>query len=157
MDLSPGIGDVLGLGALVVAIWAAITTKRFNDRQLRFERTAERLNQLLIEREANENQAQRRADLGVSIYKAGRSNFRMKVFNRGKAAARNVRLEEITEPGMLIRGDVDEKFPAPVLEPHASIELIVFFHMQSASRTQVRLTWDDDFGNDQTKVFHPTV
>lgn len=157
MNLSPDIGDFLALGALAVAIWAAITTKRFNDRQLRFERTAERLNQLLIDREASENQAQRRADLGVSIYKAGRSDYRMKVFNRGKAAARNVRLEEIADPGMLIRNDIKEKFPAPALEPHASIELIVYFHMQSASRTQIRLIWDDQFGADHTKDFYPTV
>lgn len=157
MDLTPDLGDLLSLGALGVAIWAAATAKRFNERQLRFERTAERLNQLLIDREAGENQTQRRADLGVSIYKSGRSNFRMKVFNRGKAAARNVRLEEITDPGFLIRNDVDEKFPAPVLEPHAAIELIVIFHMQAASRTQIRLTWDDDFEKDQTKDFYPTA
>lgn len=157
MNLTPDLGDLLALGALVVSVWAVVTTKRFNQRQLNFERTAERLNHLLIEKEASENQAQRRADLGVAIYKAGRSDYRMKVFNRGKAAARNVRLEEIAEEGFLIRNDLAEKFPAPVLEPHAVIELHVFFHLSSASRTQIRLTWDDDFGADQTKDFYPTV
>lgn len=157
MSLTPDFGDLLALGALVVSVWAVITTKQFNRRQLNFERTAERLNHLLIEKEAGENQAQRRADLGVAIYKAGRSNYRMKVFNRGKAAARNVRLEEIAEEGFLIRNDLAEKFPVPVLESHAVIELHVFFHLSSTSRTQIRLTWDDDFGADQTKDFYPTV
>jgi len=157
VNLTLDLGDLLALGALIVSVWAVVTTNKSNQRQLNFERTAERLNHLLIEKEANENQAQRRADLGVAIYKAGRSNYRMKVFNRGKAAARNVRLEEIAEEGFLLRDDLAEKFPAPVLEPHAVIELHVFFHLSSASRTQIRLTWDDDFGANQTKDFYPTV
>jgi len=122
--------------------------------QLKFERTADRLNHLLIEKEASENQAQRRADVGVAIYKAGRSHYRMKVFNRGKASARNVRLEEIAEEGFLLRDDLAEKFPAPVLEPHAVIELLP---PQFGQPHQIRLTWDDDFGADQTKEFYPTV
>lgn len=150
-------GDVIAIAAIAVSIWAVWKTDKFNRRQIAFERTAERLNQMLIDKEASENIAHRQADLGVNFYKIGRSDRRLKVFNKGKAAARNVNLEELSEENLLIAGDIGRKFPAPVLEPQTSIELIAAVHLNSPSRTHIRLTWDDDYGTGHSKGFYPTL
>lgn len=156
MSKTFGVSEMVAIGALGASIWAIFQTHRFNQRQVKWERTAERLNQLLIEREAAESETQKKAELGVNIVRTGRTDYRMKIFNRGKAAARNVRLEELIEDGLLSRADIERKFPAPAIEPQAGIELFVMVHMQSVPRTHVRLTWDDDFGLGQTKDFHPS-
>lgn len=75
----------------------------------------------------------------------------------GKAAARNVTLEELSEDRLLMDSEIRRKFPAPALEPHAVIELIAAVHLSSPSRTHVRLTWDDDYGTGHAKEFHPTL
>lgn len=151
------LGDLIALGALVASVWAIWKTDRFNRRQIAIERTAERLNQLLIEKEASQNIAQRQAELGVAFYKIGRSDRRLKVFNKGRSVARNVTFEELSEDPLLIESEIRRKFPAPALEPHGVIELIAAVHLNSSSRTHVRLTWDDDYGTGHTKEFHPTL
>ncbi len=155
--MSFDLGDLIALAALGVSVWVIWKMDRFNRRQIAFERTAERLNQLLIDKEASENIAQRQADLGVAFYKIGQSDRRLKVFNKGKAAARNVTLEELSEDRLLMDSDIKRKFPAPALEPHAVIELVAAVHVSSPSRTHVRLTWDDDYGTGHSKELHPTL
>jgi len=142
---------IVSAGALIASIWTAKITHRFNRKQIAFEKTAEQLNLLLIDKEAAENQAQQRADIGSNIYRVGKDT-RLKVFNRGKAAAHNVRLEELDEAGLLMRSDVERKFPVERLDVHGSVDLHVIRTFQSASKTRIQVTWDDDAGRDQTKV-----
>jgi|GEM_PF-438569 len=148
---------VLSAGALAVSVWSVLVTKRFNRRQIAFERTAEQLNQLLIEKEALENQAQRRAEISVSTYRLGNSDTRLKVFNRGKATARNVTIEEVGDASLLMPSEIARKFPAPMLEPHGMIELMVVRHLSSPSRTEVLVGWDDDSGQGHSKPMAVTL
>lgn len=142
---------IVSTGALFASVWTARITHRFNRKQIAFEKTAERLNVLLIEKEAAENQALQRAEIASNIYRVGRDT-RLKVFNRGKAAAHNVRLEELDAAGLLMRSDIERKFPVERLDVHGSVELHIIRTLQSASKTRIQVTWDDDAGRDQTKV-----
>lgn len=110
-----GPGDVVALLALVIAIWSAWQTQRFNKRQTAFEETNERLNLMLIDKEAAESDAQKRADVSANFYKSGKHDYRLKVFNRGPNAATNVRLEVLDEAGILDDSDIARKFPVPIM------------------------------------------
>ena len=154
MTLSLDLGDFIAAIAVAVSIWAIVQTGRFNRRQTRFESTAERLNQLLIDREASDNAAQRQADLSVRFFKLGKSS-KLKVFNRGKSDARNVRIEDIGEAGLLMASDIERKFPVKIMEPHGYVDLIAVVHLASASSTHVRLTWDDGSGKGHSKELFP--
>lgn len=149
-------GDIVATLALIIAIYSAWTTARFNKRQTSFQETADRLNQLLVEKESAETVAQRQADVSANFYKAGKSNYRLKVFNRGKGAATNVRLEVLDGSGLLMANDIARKFPVPVMEQHAMVELIAAVHMGSPSRAHIRLTWDDATGEGRSKELHPS-
>src|SRR5690606_8180614 len=87
--------------APIVALWSVVQTGRFNKRQNAFAETAERLNRLLIERESSETQQQLKADVGASFVKIGKNNTRLKIFNRGAATARNIRMEVLAGEGII--------------------------------------------------------
>ena len=155
MSVQIDAGDVVALFALVIAIYSTWITARFNKRQTAFEETTERLNLMLIEKEAAETKAQKAADLSANFYKAGKHDYRLKVFNRGKGVARNVRFEVLDDSELFIGQDINSKFPMPVMEQHASVELIGCVDMGSPSRAHIRMTWDDDTGEGHQKELHP--
>lgn len=156
MSVEIDAGDIVAALALIIAIYSAWTTARFNKRQTEFQETADRLNQLLVEKESAETVAQKKADLSANFYKAGKNNYRLKVFNRGKGQATNVRFEVLDDADLFMDNDIARKFPAPIMEQHAVVELIAAIHMGSASRVHIRLTWDDETGEGHSKELHPS-
>ncbi|WP_380872107.1 hypothetical protein ACFB49_30550 [Sphingomonas sp. DBB INV C78] len=151
MAISVTVSDIAAFLALGVAIWSAIQTTRFNKRQNAFAETAQRLNELLITRDAAETELQRKADISANFVKIGKSNYRLKVFNRGAGAARNVRLEMLAGDGLIGDSELQQKFPLPVLEWQQYVELLCYVHLKSSRRAHVRLMWDDDGGQGQSK------
>ncbi|SFI55515.1 hypothetical protein [Caulobacter sp. UNC279MFTsu5.1] len=155
MKLTPA--DIIALFALGIAAWSLVQTIRFNRRQEEFEKTNQRLNLLLIEKERAESSDQIRADIGASFYRAGKNNYRLKIFNRGKAAAWNLRVEIVDDGDLLIESEFQRKFPVPILEPQTSVELIAAAHFGSASRAHLKAIWDDASGTQRSKELHPTL
>ena len=149
-------GTVISAIALALAGYSTWITMRFNKRQTAFEATAEELNRLLIEKESGEAEATRSADISASFYKAGQTTYRLKVFNRGKGVARNVRFDVLDQCNLFLSDDIERKFPVPSLEQHGVVELIAAVHMASPSRAHIKLTWNDDNGSDHTKELHPS-
>lgn len=149
--LSVTVSDIAAFSALAVAIWSAVQTGRFNRRQNAFAETAERLNRLLIDKESAEWQAQRKADVGANFVKIAKSDYRLKVFNRGQVAARNIRLEFLAGGEVMMASELKQKLPVPALERHQTVELMASINMQSPRRAHMRIHWDDDAGTDQHK------
>ena len=154
LKISPA--DVIAGLALILAIYSTWITSRFNKRQIAFEETSERLNRLLIEKESTEADAAKRADLSANFYNAGKHNYRLKVFNRGKGTARNVRFFVVDDSDLLMDDDIQRKFPVPILEQHAFVELFAAVSMGSPSRAHIKLVWDDDLGTGHQKELHPS-
>lgn len=145
------VSDIAAFSALAVAIWSAVQTGRFNRRQNAFAETAERLNRLLIDKESTELQAQRKADVGANFVKIAKNDYRLKVFNRGPVAARNVRLEFLAGGEVMMASELKQKLPVPALERHQTVELMASINMQSPRRAHIRIDWDDDAGTDHHK------
>jgi hypothetical protein len=143
--------DLVAALALVVAGWSAFQTGRFNKRQNEFAETAERLNHLLIAREAAETEQQGKADISANFVQIGKSNYRLKVFNRGLGVAHNVRLEVLAGGELIGDSELRDKFPLPKLERHQHVEVLARVHMQSPRRAHIKLLWDDDAGIGQQK------
>ena len=151
MPLDLSASDVAAALALVVAVWSAVQTGRFNRRQNEFAETAERLNNLLIARETAASQEQGKADISANFVKTGKHNHRLKVFNRGIATARNVRLDVLAGEELLDSAGLRDKFPVPALDRHQTVELLAYVHFGSPRRCHVRLLWDDDTGKGRHK------
>lgn len=151
MQLNVTASDLAAVLALIVAMWSAAQTGRFNRRQNEFAETAERLNQLLIARETAENEQQGKADMSANLVKIGKHDYRLKVFNRGLGTARNVRLEVLDGERVLPTSDVERKFPVPALERQQGVELSARVYIGSPRRCHVKLLWDDETGSDWHK------
>ena len=149
MDVSNIFPDVIAGLALVLSVVAM-------GRQKSLIRGQKLLNQRLLEREENEAQADRKADLDAGFIKLGKNNWRLKIHNKGKAAARNVTIVRAEEDDLLIQSDVDSKFPLEVLESMQSVELLAAVVMGSKSKHTIDLRWADDFSDSNEKTVYPT-
>lgn len=151
------VGDCIAALALLLSLYAAIATARFNKRQRQLIEGQDKLNAVVFARETAEAVEAKRAELGATFSATGSSNHRLKVWNRGKAPARNVRIEFPEGNECLIESDVDSKFPMELLEPHHSVELIAVVGLNTKRKHPMRLRWDDDSGDDHQKMVYPTL
>jgi hypothetical protein len=152
IDLSGGAAVL----ALALSVYSTIKTVQFNKKQEALIKGQAALNALLIEREKAGADEGKRADLGADFVKLGPSGYRLKVFNKGRATARDVQVEFPEGNEMVSQSDVERKFPMATLAQHQSVNLIASIHMGSEPKLAVRLTWTDDTGADNSKTVHCT-
>lgn len=157
MALSISTSDVIAGLALLLSAYATWKTLRFNDRQKRLIETQEALNRRLLAKEEGELRDLKSADLGASFIKIGSNDYRLKIYNKGKAAARNVRIEFPEGNDCVIDSDVEGKFPLESLEQHQAVELLASVEMGTRSKHPIRLRWEDDAELHNEKVVYPTI
>lgn len=157
MNMPVSFSDVVAILALLLSLVATITTIRFNRQQQSLIASQELLNQRLLAREENEARVSAQADLSANLVQVGKHNWRLKIYNRGKAAARNVTIKSPEKDGFLIQSDVDSKFPLESLEPAHAVELIASVHLGSASKHEVTLCWSDDLNDSRKKTIYVTL
>lgn len=157
MDIVIDFGDIVALGALGLSAYATWKTIQFNKRQDVIVETQDRLNKLLLKKETSEVIDDRKADLGASILKLGNHKYRLKVWNKGKATANNVRITFPDGNYLVPDSEIDSKFPYDNLEQYGSIELLALVHMQTPSKHKVLLKWADEHKNNNEKIVYPTL
>ncbi|HEY7641111.1 MAG TPA: hypothetical protein VH814_15395 [Steroidobacteraceae bacterium] len=157
MSINVDLGDVVTALALLLSIYATMKTVRFNEKQKSLIESQERLNNLLLEKEAHESSNDKMANLGASFIKLGSNKYRLKIWNMGKAVARNIVLEFPEGNDVVLKSELDEKFPMEVLDVHQSVELIAAVHMGSKLKLPVRIVWADDFSDRNEKLTYPTL
>jgi hypothetical protein len=116
-----------------------------------------KLNKLLLEKETSEALKNKKADLGASFIKLGSSNYRLKIWNKGKAIARNVRIEFPEGNNNLILLDIDQKFPLESLDTFQAVELVTAVTMGTKRKHPIKLIWSDDFDEHNEKIVYPTI
>jgi hypothetical protein len=112
---------------------------------------------MLLDKEQQESLVQKQADISANFIHVGRGDYRMKVFNKGKNSATNVRIEFPNGNEILLEDDLNEKFPMPALEPQQSVEIIASVCLGSPRRMDVEVVWDDQSGVDRKKLLHLTL
>jgi len=150
-------GDIIAGLALLMSGYATWRTTSFNAKQQSLIESQDKLNNLLLEKEEGEALSDKKADLGASFIKLGSSKYRLKIWNKGNAAARNVRIELPEGSDVLIQSDIDEKFPLELLEKYQSVELIAAVSMGTKSKQVIRLVWEDDAHDYNEKLAYPTL
>jgi len=156
MSLTLNSSDIIALTALAVSALAAWKTIRFNERQKSLIESQERLNNLLFEKEESAATSAKRADLGVTIVKSGSSNYRLKIWNKGKSCARQVSISFPDGNDLVPDREIAEKLPLERLEPFQSVDLIAAIHMRTKRKHTVELSWSDDAGAENKKLAYAT-
>lgn len=157
MAFQISLGDVAAIAALVISIYSLKKTVEFNRKQTEFAEANAKLNEFLLVKEQEEKLQQVKADISANFTSLGKNRQVLKVFNKGKGTAQNVRLEFLEGDGLFIESEVAEKFPIPILESFQHVDLMALNEFRSSRRIHIKLIWDDDFGKDNTKVLTPTV
>ena len=149
--------DIIAIGALGLSAYATWKTFKFNEKQNALNESQKKLNALLLEKEAEEMQSSKKADLGATFIKLGSNKYRLKIWNKGRSAARNVSLQFPEGNDCLIPSDIDSKFPLEVLEPQQGVELIAAVSLGTRSKHPIKLIWIDEFSDSNEKVVYPTL
>lgn len=150
------LSNFIAILALALSGYAIWTTSRFNKRQVSMIETQERLNKRLLEQGESEVLESRKADVGASLVKFASNNYRVKVFNKGKAPARNVTIEFPEGNEMVIDSELRDKFPMEILEQHQSVDLIAAIHMGTPRKQAALLKWADDYSGANEKTVYLT-
>lgn len=152
------IGDLGSVASAVIAFIALIVSIVSLLKANKFSATADRLNRLLIEREEAEGVSSKKADLSASIVNLGANNYRLRIFNRGKSAACNVRLINLDGDNKALKEqDIHRKFPVPIIEQNQHVELAVHVFFGSKAHIHIKLVWDDETGKDYEKELTPVI
>lgn len=157
MSISIDSGDIIAGLAFLLSAYATWMTFRFNERQKSLIVSQEKLNNLLVEKESLQVENEKKADLGATFIKLGSNKHRLKIWNKGKTTARNVKIEFPEGNDIVMQSDVDEKFPLESLDTFQAVELLAIVHMGSKSKHIVRLVWSDDLNEYNEKIVYPTL
>ncbi|GGK50050.1 hypothetical protein [Aliivibrio fischeri] len=157
MAITIDFGDIVSTFALILSSYATWKTVVFNKRQKSLIDSQERLNKLLVDKETGEVLSDKKADLSANIIHLGNNKYKLKVLNKGKSVARNVRIEFPEGNHIVIDSEIHDKFPLESLETFGSVELIAIVHTQTPSKHTIKLLWADDYRNNNEKLVYPTV
>lgn len=157
MPVTIDVGDVIAVLAFLLSGYATWQTVSFNKKQKSLVESQEKLNNLHLEKENERAVKEKSADLGASFIKLGSSKYRLKIWNKGSATARNVRIEFPEGNDVVIDSEVSDKFPMESLERHQSVELIAAVDMETKRKHVVRLIWEDDAQTHNDKPFDLTL
>jgi len=150
MDLSITSSDLIATVALLISGYVAWHQHGINVSQ-------KKVNELLLQQGETEELATRKADLGASFLKLGKNSHRLKIWNKGKTTARNVRIAFPDGNQFVADDDVRRKFPLETLEQYQSVEVIAFLTLGTDGKHHVSLTWDDDTGTNIEKSVYVTI
>ncbi|MCF5857685.1 hypothetical protein [Aeromonas veronii] len=140
--------DVVSLLALFLSAYSAYKTLEFNRRQNDFANTADHLNKLLLRREQDDAVDAISADLNARVVKIGKG-YRLKIYNKGKSPARNIRVEYPVVKEFSIFNDA---LPLDVIQPGGNFDLLVSTSLGSPAAVTIKILWDDDRGRNQNTV-----
>lgn len=157
MPVTIDAGDVIAGLAFLLSGYATWQTVSFNKKQKSLVESQEKLNNLLLEKENEDALKEKHADLGASFIKLGSSKYRLKIWNKGSATAKNVRVEFPEGNDVVIESELADKFPMESLERYQSVELIAAVHSQTKRKHVIRLIWEDDAQTHNEKLSYPTL
>lgn len=157
MPVTIDAGDVIAGLAFLLSSYATWQTVSFNKKQKSLVESQEKLNTILLEKENEDVLKGKKADLGASFIKLGSNKYRLKIWNKGVATARNVRIEFPEGNDIIMETELTDKFPMESLEKYQSVELIAAVHMQTKRKHVVRLIWEDDAQSYNEKLSYPTL
>ena len=143
--------DWIGFAGLLVALAGWLYTW-YVDRKVKTQEIA--LNDLQIKKYKEEEAESKRAIIEANVYKSGKSSWKMKVYNKGKSSAKNIRFisDDIEKENSGI--DIytpNGTFPYPLLHPQTSFELTVVLYIGHNPVPKIKFIWDDDYGENQER------
>lgn len=129
---------VVSLGALVFSAY----TYSKHDKKIKAQEQI--INDYQINKIAKENEESKKASIRGNIIKGDKGKRTLKVYNCGKATARNIRVEGLKCDGIIIMQE--NLFPYQLMTSLDYTELTMCLLMGCPATIKLKYIWDDDFG-----------
>lgn len=142
MDWTIRVADILAIIALLLSTISFFRTRSLPRLELELKKSQ------LEEAKARREQSEK-ADVDAKFVRPGnKGEYRLKVFNKGRGKACNVRLDILDDGNMMI---YDRIFPLDSLEEDQSVELLVAADLGSKDAIRLRFLWDDGSSSNRQK------
>ncbi|MCG3727481.1 hypothetical protein [Vibrio cincinnatiensis] len=151
MQFSIALSDVIALSAFILALYSTKKTNEFNKKQKESIEIIDRLNKLWLRKESEAALNEHKAEVSARFISLSKSDKRVKVFNKGKSVARNVRINFPHGNDLIIEADMHRKFPAD-LEPQDHIDLKATSALCASAKVTMQFIWDDATGINNKKT-----
>lgn len=139
--------DIISIALSAFAIVLTIVMYFKHDKRLK--KQEEKLNAYQLKKIDEEESENRKALIRGNIVKGNKGNRVLKVFNSGKAVARNIRVEYLGDMENIIPRD--DHFPYELLNQEDNSEIFLLLS-EGASKLNIKFIWDDDFKKDNEFV-----
>lgn len=139
--------DIISIALSAFAI--ALTIVMYFKHDKRLKKQEEKLNAYQLKKINEEESENRKALIRGNIVKGNKGSRVLKVFNSGKAIARNIRVEYLGDMENIIPRD--DHFPYELLNPQDNSEIFLLLS-EGASKLNIKFIWDDDFKKDNEFV-----
>lgn len=127
----------------VLALIASIFTYFMHDKKLKEQER--KINEYQLKQIEKENLENKKAAIRGNIVKGLKSGRTLKVYNSGRATARNIRVEGLDVNGIFyMRRDI---FPYELMNPQDYTELTMHLTYGCPSTIKLKYIWDDEFGD----------
>lgn len=116
------------------------------------ETTRTVINSYQLKQLQEEEQANKKADIRAEISQNTKGPRTLRIWNNGRAVARNIRVEGLDVEGLIVMND--EIFPYEIMNPQDDAELKLYLTIGCPQKLTLKLIWDDESGQDNvtTKV-----
>lgn len=132
-------------------------TYRLNQQQKKLNQQQVQLNEYQIEKSKAESLEKKQAMIEANVYRTtdgkGKSNLKMKIYNKGKAKATNIDFtsETLNTDSAITLINRSTMFPIPSLMPYGSVELSVLLCCGHEFSHKFVFTWDDESKKGRTQ------
>lgn len=124
----------------LMAIVGTIFTYFKHDRKIKAQEKL--INAYQLGKIEEEKIQKRQAVVRASLIVGNKGHRILRIYNKGKATARNVRLIINDEPDYLY---ATNPFPFPALNEHENVDLNIQLHMGSPDNISFEILWDDEY------------
>lgn len=139
---------VFPIVALGLSILSYRDSRQANKFQSRLNEVEEKIKKYELEEKEKEREEATKACVEARVINISKNNYKLKVWNSGKATAYNVDFEIPEENKVLVWR---EKVPFEFLESGKNFEERVLVHMGTANKFKVITTWTDRQGSQYSK------
>ncbi|WP_143595787.1 hypothetical protein [Tropicibacter naphthalenivorans] len=153
-EVVTGISSVIAILISILAWW---TSYRAAKDQSKLTLRETELVRLLIAKEQRDHASSLSTEVSARLHNTGKHNWKLRVFNRGPAEAKNVRLEVLSENSFFSESWISNKFPMPRMEAGQSVDILASVVLSSHEKEDIRILWDDSTGKNRSNTITVTI
>lgn len=125
---------------------------RLNMQQEQLNAQQAKLNEYLLQKSKEETLEKRQAFIEAYVYRTqdgkGKPVWKMRIYNKGKSKARNIKFESKTLDNdngihLLIP---DDMFPIPSIQPQGYVDICIMLLVGHNLSHKIKFIWDDETG-----------